>query len=131
MIDDIETTSAIETQPHDRTDHPVTNRIHPYVFRAIALLALWFVLGAWGFFAPTGYVGLALAVVSVLSSLRWACPLFCRALPKKGERSIRPPSVRARSESGSRAMSIPGRQGSADGTRSSRSYCRSSPARLA
>jgi hypothetical protein len=83
MIDDIEITKAIETQPHDRTDHPVTNRIHPYVFRAIALLALWFVLGAWGFFAPTGYVGLALAVVSAFVLVAVGLPFVLSRFARK------------------------------------------------
>ena len=83
MIDDIETTKAIEARSDKRFDHPVTNQIHPFVYRAIALLALWFVLGAWGFFAPAGYIGLALAVVSAFVLVAVGLPFVLSRFAKK------------------------------------------------
>ena len=46
-----------------RRDRPPLNGLHPYVYGAIAALALWFVLSAWSF-GSDGYADWLLAVVS-------------------------------------------------------------------
>src|SRR5262249_53720952 len=48
-------------QSHDRSIPP---SIHPMVWKILIGSAVWVVVSAWGFIAATGYVGLALAVVS-------------------------------------------------------------------
>jgi len=93
MIDDVEIAKMIERHPDDRADHPVTNRIHPFVYRAIALLALWFVLGAWGFFAPTGYIGLALGVMSLFVLVTVSLPFILARFARK-RRALDPTAQR-------------------------------------
>lgn len=46
-----------------RRDRPSSNGLHPYVYAAIAALALWFVVSAWSF-ASDGYTDWLLVVVS-------------------------------------------------------------------
>jgi hypothetical protein len=46
-----------------RRDRPTSNGLHPYVYAAVAALALWFVLSVWSF-ASDGYTDWLLAVVS-------------------------------------------------------------------
>jgi energy-coupling factor transporter transmembrane protein EcfT len=55
-------------------DHPVSNGLHPYVYGAIAALALWFVLSIWVSFASDGYTDWLLVVVSAFLLIFVALP---------------------------------------------------------
>jgi hypothetical protein len=50
-----------EIVPRDRA---TSNGLHPYVYGAIAALALWFVISVWAAFASDGYTDWLLVVVS-------------------------------------------------------------------
>ena len=45
-------------------DRPPLNGLHPYVYVAIAALAIWFVVAVWWSFASDGYTDFLLVVVS-------------------------------------------------------------------
>jgi hypothetical protein len=45
-------------------DRPPLNGLHPYVYVAIAALAIWFVVAVWWSFASDGYTDYLLAVIS-------------------------------------------------------------------
>jgi hypothetical protein len=52
----------------------VSDQLHPLVHKAAAGLLVWFVVAAWLLFGGTGYIGLALAMVSVLIFMALAIP---------------------------------------------------------
>ena len=52
---------------------PASDRLHPWIYRAIVGLALSLVLSVWGFFGP-GYTKLALTVVSLFFVIAVAIP---------------------------------------------------------
>lgn len=54
-------------------DRPTSSGLHPYVYAAIAALALWFVLSAWSF-ASDGYADWLLVVVSTFILIFVALP---------------------------------------------------------
>jgi fatty acid desaturase len=41
--------------PDDSRNTPVFNGLHPAIYKALAALALWFVIAAWIFFGAKGY----------------------------------------------------------------------------
>ena len=45
-------------------DRPVSDRLHPWIYRIILALAFVFAVSAWGFFRTQGQEGLTLAVIS-------------------------------------------------------------------
>jgi energy-coupling factor transporter transmembrane protein EcfT len=55
-------------------NRPVSNGLHPYVYGAIAALALWFVLAIWVSFASDGYTDWLLMVVSAFLMIFVALP---------------------------------------------------------
>jgi hypothetical protein len=55
-------------------DRPTLNALHPYVYAAIAALALWFILSVWTF-ASDGYTDYLLAIVSGFILIFVALPL--------------------------------------------------------
>jgi hypothetical protein len=55
--------------PETTSDEP-----HPAVHRAAAALLIWFVVAAWLLFGGSGYIDLALAMVSVLVFMMIAIP---------------------------------------------------------
>ena len=57
-----------------RRDRPALKGLHPYVYAAIAGLALWFILSIWEF-ASDGYTDYLLTVVSGFLMLFVALPL--------------------------------------------------------
>jgi hypothetical protein len=57
-----------------RHNRPVSDHLHPLVYKAMAGLALWFALSAWVFFGDTSYTALALAVVSLFLFITVAIP---------------------------------------------------------
>jgi hypothetical protein len=54
--------------------HKVSDRLHPLVQKAAARLLIWFVVAAWLLFGSTGYIDLALAMVSMMVFLAIAIP---------------------------------------------------------
>jgi hypothetical protein len=62
---------AKEDSRHNR---PVSDRLHPYIYTAVAGLALWFAVSAWAFFSDDDYTGFLLAVVSGLFFVAVAIP---------------------------------------------------------
>ena len=56
-----------------RRDRPALSELHPYVYAAIAALALWFILSAWTF-ASDGYTDWLLVVVSAFILIFVALP---------------------------------------------------------
>jgi len=71
-----------------RHNRPVSDHLHPLVYKAIAGLALWFALSAWVFFGDTSYTALVLAVVSLFLFITVAIPfaiwLAWRGSPASG-----------------------------------------------
>jgi hypothetical protein len=67
---------------------PATGKLHRSVYLALAVLAVWLVVSAWGF-AGTGYSDLALAVVSVFVFFAVAVPLTLARIWRNG----RPPGT--------------------------------------
>jgi hypothetical protein len=68
-----------------RRNQPVSDHLHPLIYRAMIGLALWFVLSAWLLFGFGNghYLGLLLAVVSLFLLISVALPyLICRSRRK-------------------------------------------------
>jgi hypothetical protein len=60
---------------HD-SRHPVSDDLHPAIYKALAGLALWLVISAWVFFGSEGhYAGFAVAVVTGFFVIATAIPL--------------------------------------------------------
>jgi hypothetical protein len=57
-----------------RHNRPVSDHLHPLVYKAMAGLALWFVLSVWIFFGEESYTALTLAVVSFFLFVTVAIP---------------------------------------------------------
>jgi hypothetical protein len=57
-----------------RHNRPVSDHLHPLVYKAMAGLALWYVLSVWVFFGEESYTALALAVVSFFLLLTVGIP---------------------------------------------------------
>jgi hypothetical protein len=53
----------------------VSDHLHPRIYLAAAGLLIWFVIAAWLLFGGSGYIGLALAMISVLVFMAIAIPL--------------------------------------------------------
>jgi hypothetical protein len=58
--------SSQDVSNRDNSNQDVSNELHPVVYKAVAALFVWFVAAAWLLFGGPGYIGLALAVISVL-----------------------------------------------------------------
>jgi hypothetical protein len=54
-------------------NRPTSGRFHPYVYRILAGLAVWFVISAW-FFAGAGHTDLALTAVTGLFAMMVGIP---------------------------------------------------------
>jgi hypothetical protein len=70
--------------PQDQLPQAASNELHPTVHRAAAALLIWFVAAAWLLFGGTGYIDLALAMISVLVFMIIAIPV---ALWRAGARA--------------------------------------------
>ncbi len=57
-----------------RHNRPISDHLHPFVYKAAAGLVLCFVVGAWVFFGSWAYMGLLLAVVSGFFLMAVAIP---------------------------------------------------------
>jgi hypothetical protein len=55
---------------------PVSDHLHPRIYMAAAGLLIWFVVAAWLLFGGSGYIELALAIISVLVFMAIAIPLM-------------------------------------------------------
>jgi hypothetical protein len=60
---------------HARSRHDVADHLHPRIHMAAAGLLIWFVIAAWLLFGGSGYIDLALAMISVLVFMAMAIPL--------------------------------------------------------
>jgi hypothetical protein len=62
------------TREVSRHNRPVSDQLHPLIYKAIVGLVLWFVVSAWAFFGDGEYMGLLLAVVSGFFFMAVAIP---------------------------------------------------------
>jgi hypothetical protein len=53
----------------------VSDHLHPRIYMALAGLLIWFVIAAWLLFGGSGYIDLALAMISVLVVMTVVIPL--------------------------------------------------------
>lgn len=60
---------------HARSPQDVSDRLHPRIHMAAAGLLIWFVIAAWLLFGGSGYIELALTMISVLVFMAMAIPL--------------------------------------------------------
>ncbi|HKD29114.1 MAG TPA: hypothetical protein VKC66_24800 [Xanthobacteraceae bacterium] len=60
---------------HAQSPQQVANDLHPRIYMAAAGLLIWFVVAAWLLFGGSDYIGLALAVITVLVSMMISIPL--------------------------------------------------------
>lgn len=58
----------------DQNTSQASDQLHPFVYAALAGLALWLVVSAWIFFSQGGYVELDLGVISALVFMIIAIP---------------------------------------------------------
>jgi hypothetical protein len=64
------------TSRRNTTDKPVFNGLHPRVYLAMAVLALWFVIAGWIGFGGGGYADYLLVVVTGFFSIAVLLPLI-------------------------------------------------------
>ena len=57
-----------------------SDTLHPRVYKAMVILALWVVLSAWGFFTDRGYIVLTLSVVTWLCAVAVVLPSVLAAI---------------------------------------------------
>lgn len=65
-----------------RHNRPISDHLHPFVYFAVAALALWFIVSAWGF-AGDGYTDWLLVVVSGFISIVVALMLVLSQVGRK------------------------------------------------
>ncbi len=58
-----------------RHNRPTNDELHPFVYQSLIALTLWLVLSVWVFFDRGGYVGLALAVVTLFFLIAVGIPV--------------------------------------------------------
>jgi hypothetical protein len=58
-----------------RSPQEISDHLHPRIYMAAGGLLVWFVIAAWLLFGGSGYIELALAVISVLVFMTMAIPL--------------------------------------------------------
>ncbi len=75
---------------HARPSKEVSDRLHPRIYMAAAGLLVWFVIAAWLLFGGPGYIGLALAMISVLVFMAIAIPLALWRTNVRSQRSNLP-----------------------------------------
>jgi len=59
----------------DRPQRRVSDQLHPLIHLGVAGLLIWFVVAAWLLFGGSGYIDLALTMISVLVFMAIAIPL--------------------------------------------------------
>jgi hypothetical protein len=72
-----------------RRDRPTSIGLHPYVYAAVAALALWFVLSVWSF-ASDGYTDWLLAVVSGFILIFVGLPFVLSCVSRDDDTSAEP-----------------------------------------
>jgi hypothetical protein len=72
---------------HARSSQGVSDHLHPRIYMAAAGLLVWFVIAAWLLFGGSGYVELALAMISVLVFMAIAIPLALWRTNVRAQRS--------------------------------------------
>lgn len=60
---------------HGPSPPKVSEDLHPWIHRAAAGLLIWFVMAAWLLFSGSGYIELALTMISVLVLMALVIPL--------------------------------------------------------
>jgi hypothetical protein len=60
---------------HGPSPPKVSEDLHPWIHRAAAALLIWFVMAAWLLFSGSGYIDLALTMISVLVLMALVIPL--------------------------------------------------------
>jgi len=69
----------------DQRSQHVSDQLHPLIHLAEAGLLIWFVVAAWLLFGESGYIELALTIISVLVFMAIAIPVaLLRASRKSG-----------------------------------------------
>jgi hypothetical protein len=58
-----------------RSPQGVSDHLHPRIYMAIGGLLIWFLIAAWSLFGGSGYIELALAMISVLVVMTIVIPL--------------------------------------------------------
>jgi hypothetical protein len=75
----------------DKSNRLLSDALHPLVYKVMPALALWVVIAAWGFFADSGYIFLALCVVTWLVTVAVVLPTALawinRRDPRRGRQS--------------------------------------------
>ncbi len=60
---------------HHHADHPVTDGLHPAIYAALAVLALWLMIAAWVFFGSQGqYAAYSVAIATGLFVIAGGIP---------------------------------------------------------
>lgn len=72
-----------------RSPQGVSDHVHPRIYMAAAGLLVWFVIAAWLLFGGSDYIGLALAMISVLVFMTIAIPLALWRTHLTAQRSSR------------------------------------------
>jgi hypothetical protein len=60
---------------HNPSRQKVSEHLHPLIHMAAAGLLIWFVMAAWLLFSGSGYIDLALSMISVLVLMALVIPL--------------------------------------------------------
>lgn len=71
---------------HAQSPQEVSDNLHPRIYVAAAGLLIWFVIAAWLLFGGSGYIELALAMISVLVLMAIAIPLALWRTHRTAER---------------------------------------------
>ena len=74
----------------DQHDSQVSDQLHPFVYAAVAGLALWLVVSAWIFFSQGGYLELDLGMVSALVFMIIAIPTILHFVGRQFQTTDRP-----------------------------------------
>ncbi len=61
----------------------LSDGLHPLVYKAMVVLALWLVVSVWAFFTDHGYIGLSLSVVTWLVAVAVVLPSVLAAIGRK------------------------------------------------
>jgi Na+-translocating ferredoxin:NAD+ oxidoreductase RnfD subunit len=85
----------------DQDNSQVSDQLHPFVYAALAGLALWLVMSAWIFFSQGGYLELDLGIVSALVFMIIAIPTVLHFVRRRFQVADRASSVAPRFARGS------------------------------
>jgi hypothetical protein len=77
----------------DQDNSQASDQLHPFVYAALAGLALWLVVSAWIFFSQGGYLELDLGVVSALIFMIIAIPTVLYFVGRRFQAADRASSI--------------------------------------